>query len=244
MNLIIDIGNSFAKVAVFERGEMVEIFRFPNRSLEGLSDVVRSYSLDKGIVSSVITIDSKMEEQLNSLGVPLLTLSPDTPLPIHNLYKTPETLGPDRLAAVVGAYERCRGENALVIDVGTCITYDFIDASGRYHGGNISPGITMRFKALHVYTDRLPLVEMCGDFDILGFSTETAIRSGVMRGVELEIKGYIREMQDKYGRLFVFLTGGDVVSFETTEKSSIFADEYLVLKGLNGILNYNEDIFS
>ncbi len=244
MNLIIDIGNSFAKVAVFEGSEMVETFRFPNRSLEGLSDVVRSYSLDKGIVSSVIAIDRKMEKQLNSSGVPLLTLGPDTPLPIRNLYETPETLGPDRLAAVVGAYERCKGTNALVIDTGTCITYDFIDASGRYHGGNISPGITMRFKALHAYTDRLPLVETCGEFDALGVSTETAIRAGVMRGVELEIKGYIREMQDKYGRLFVFLTGGDVVSFETTEKSSIFADEYLVLKGLNGILNYNEDIFS
>ena len=128
-----------------------------------------------------------------------------------------------------------------MIDAGTCITYEFVDAAGRYHGGNISPGVQMRFKALHELTGRLPLVSREGRRLPLGKDTDTAMREGVLKGMEYEISGYIMAMKHKYPELLVFLTGGDDFSFDTNLKSIIFADRFLVLKGLNRILNYNND---
>ena len=160
-------------------------------------------------------------------------------IPGVNLYETPETLGYDRMAAVVGANEQFPHRDILVIDAGTCITYEFIDSKGQYHGGNISPGMQMRFKALHQFTGRLPLVDTNGRKLPMGRDTETAIRAGVMKGMEYEISGYIESMKHKYPELLVFLTGGDDFSFDSSVKSIIFADRFLVLKGLNRILNYN-----
>ena len=133
------------------------------------------------------------------------------------------------------------GKDILVVDAGTCITYEFIDAAGRYHGGNISPGVQMRFKALHEFTGRLPLVVREGRRLPLGKDTDTAMREGVLKGMEYEISGYITTMKHKYPELLVFLTGGDDFSFDTNLKSIIFADRFLVLKGFNRILNYNND---
>ena len=134
------------------------------------------------------------------------------------------------------------GENLLVIDAGTALTYEFIDADGCYWGGNISPGIYTRFKALNACCDKLPLIERNGDTPDFGYNTETAIRAGVIKGMEFEITGYIQLMQKKYPDLFVFLTGGDKFSFDTNLKSIIFADRFLVLKGLNRILSYNDKL--
>ena len=143
------------------------------------------------------------------------------------------------MAAVVAANEQFPGRDILVIDAGTCITYEFIDSQGQYHGGNISPGLQMRFKALHQFTGRLPLVAPQGCTPALGKDTETAMRAGVWKGIEYEISGYITAMKHKYPEVLVFLTGGDDFSFDTNVKSVIFADRFLVLKGLNRILNYN-----
>ncbi|MGL4492132.1 MAG: type III pantothenate kinase, partial [Tannerellaceae bacterium] len=155
------------------------------------------------------------------------------------LYKTPNTLGRDRLAAVVGAHSIKPGHNLLVIDAGTAITYEFLNAEGCYMGGNISPGMKTRFKALNYYTQKLPLLNEDGDTPDLGDSTETAIRSGVVNGVVFEIDGYINSLRSKYSDLFVFLTGGHSFYFERRLKNSIFADINLVLIGLNTILDYN-----
>ena len=138
-----------------------------------------------------------------------------------------------------GANEQFPHRDILVIDAGTCITYEFIDSKGQYHGGNISPGMQLRFKALHQFTGRLPLVDTNGRKLPMGRDTETAIRAGVMKGMEYEISGYIESMKHKYPELLVFLTGGDDFSFDSSVKSIIFADRFLVLKGLNRILNYN-----
>ena len=146
---------------------------------------------------------------------------------IRNLYKTPETLGMDRLAAVVGANYLSPGRNLLVVDAGTALTYEFIDAEGNYWGGNISPGIYTRFKTLNACCDKLPLIERKGETPEFGFDTETAIRAGVIRGIEFEIIGYITLLQKKYPDLLVFLTGGDKFSFDTNLKSIIFADRFL-----------------
>lgn len=242
MNLIIDIGNTAAKLAVFEQGEIQEIVRCSNQSLEGLASLCNRYPIRKGILASVISISEEVRQQLSQLPFPILEFTYQTPIPIRNLYQTPQTLGMDRLAAVVEAFCQKPDSPALVIDAGTCITYDFLDEQGQYLGGNISPGMEMRFKALHTFTDKLPHIDASGDIPAYGNSTETAIRAGVIRGIEHEISGYIRQLQKNYPTLLVFLTGGNGFSFDTNLKSGIFADSFLVLKGLNRILEYNDVI--
>ena len=242
MNLIIDIGNSAAKLALFHQNELIDIFYDSNQSLNLLPVICRQYPIEKGILSTVIYLSDMIETQLKTLDFKILRVSNRTALPIKILYETPETLGSDRIAAVVGAQLLQPGKDLLVIDAGTCLTYEFIDAQGNYHGGNIAPGKLMRFKALHSYTAKLPLIEAEGNIPELGYNTETAIRSGVIKGMELEISGYITHLQKKYPELLVFLTGGDEFSFDTNLKNIIFADKFLVLKGLNRILEYNDKI--
>ena len=240
MNLIVDIGNTSAKLAVFENGELKESVRCSNQTLEALPALCQKYTIRKGIVSSVVSLTDEIRQVLDGQSFPIMVFNHQTPIPIRNLYKTPETLGMDRLAAVIGAYTMQPSHPILVIDAGTCITFDFIDEFGNYHGGNISPGMDMRFKALHQFTSKLPEVSSEGDAPFYGQSTETAIRSGVIRGIEFEISGYIERLKKNYSSLLVFLTGGNEFSFETNLKSGIFADSFLVLKGLNRILEYND----
>lgn len=242
MNLIIDIGNTVAKTAVFDGKDLKEVFYDSIDSLDSLSQICSTYPLEKGILASVVTLSEQIEEQLQRINFKIIKLSKETPVPIKNLYQTPETLGSDRLAAVVAANEIFPDKDILVIDAGTALTYEFIDAKGQYHGGNISPGMKMRFKSLSLFTDKLPLISEKGATPTLGNNTETAIRSGVMKGMELEISGYITLLKKIYPDLLVFLTGGDEFSFDTNLKSIIFADRFLVLKGLNRILNYNDNI--
>ncbi len=241
VNLIIDIGNTVAKMAAFSRGTLVEVVYDSNETLERLPDFCATHSFEKAIVATVIDPGEEVKRRLAELPFPVLRLDETTSLPVENLYETPHTLGYDRMAAVVGACEQCPGRDLLVIDAGTCITYEFVDAAARYHGGNISPGLQMRFKALHRFTDKLPLVAAQGRLPDMGKDTDTAIRAGVLKGIEYEMEGYIRNMKHKYSELLVFLTGGDGFSFDTNLKNIIFADKFLVLKGLNRILNYNND---
>ena len=241
MNLIIDIGNTVAKVAVFNpEGSIIDIKYCSNQSLDHICEICRKYPIERGIVATVIDLTEEVKKKLDSIRVPLLRLDHTTPLPIKILYKTPETLGYDRVAGIVGAYSEYPNENILVIDAGTAITYDFIDSEGQFYGGNISPGIRMRLQALHKFTARLPLVESTGDIVPLGQTTEEAILAGVFKGIEYEMLGYVEEIRSNYPDLLVFLTGGNDFSFETKLKSSIFADRFLVIKGLNRILNYNK----
>lgn len=241
MNLVIDIGNTVAKLAAFEEGTLKEVLYDSNRTLERLPEFCCKHVFGRAILATVVDLEREVEERLAELACPLLRLDADTPLPVENCYETPRTLGYDRMAAVVGAWVQAPGRDLLVIDAGTCITYEFIDAGGRYQGGNISPGLQMRFKALHNFTGRLPLVAREGREIFPGKDTETAIRSGVLEGIQYEMEGYIRTMKHKYPELLVFLTGGDEFSFDTKLKNIIFADKYLLLKGLNRILEYNND---
>jgi type III pantothenate kinase len=169
----------------------------------------------------------------------LVELTADTPLPFHNRYATPATLGKDRLAGIAGAYARFPAQNCLVIDAGTCITYDVLTAAGDFIGGNISPGIGLRFRALPVFTAGLPLVQPGEMSGTLGNSTESAIRNGVQLGALLEVEGVIARMRGEWDKLNVLLTGGDADFFAKNLKTLIFANPDLVLEGLNKILNYN-----
>ena len=242
MHLVIDIGNTSAKIAVFSQGEIKDMIRCSNQSLEGVDTLYQQYPIQKGIWASVVSIPENIQQQLQQMPFPMMEFTYQTPIPIRNLYRTPETLGVDRLAAVIAAYTLKPNHPSLVIDAGTCITYDFIDEHGQYHGGNISPGMEMRFKALHEFTSKLPRIQASGEKPAYGNSTETAIRSGVIRGIEHEINGYIQHLKKNYPSLLVFLTGGNDFSFDTNLKSGIFADGFLVLKGLNRILEYNDVI--
>ena len=241
MNLIIDIGNTVAKLAVFEGDELVEIVHSSNHSLDCLPLLCSKHAIQQGIMASVIKLTDTIRKQVAQLPFHLIELTYQTPIPIHNYYKTPQTLGMDRLAAVVGANYLKPGKNLLVIDAGTAITYEFINENAEYFGGNISPGVRLRFKALNTYCEKLPMTDAKGDLPEFGYDTPTAIRAGVLRGIEFEIKSYIQWMRERHPGLLVFLTGGDCFTFDTHLRSIIFTDKYIVLKGLNRILNYNND---
>lgn len=236
LNLIADIGNNSAKYYLFNGEQIVLHSRRSDGTYSILNEWKSSYGIERAIVSSVIEIDAEMKDAFASLECPVLWFNSQTPVALTIDYDTPHTLGSDRLAAAVGAWHAAPQRNMLVIDCGSAITIDFVDKEGHYRGGNIAPGIRMRLRALHDYTSRLPLVEKEGETPTVGHSTETAIRSGVIRGICHEIDGYIDEFKEKYGDVLVFLTGGDEKALTNCIKNRIFADKYLVAKGLNRIL--------
>ena len=236
MNLIIDIGNNSAKYFLFNGEQMVLHARKENTSFGIIDEWKSLYGIDKAIISSVITEQPALTEELSKLGCPVIRFSNKLQLPLEIKYRTPHTLGTDRLAAAIGAWNEAPGRNIVVIDAGSAITVDFIDRNGNYLGGNIAPGIKMRLRALHEYTAKLPMVEKEGETPAIGHDTETAIRSGVINGVCHEIDGYINDFKQKYSDVFVFLTGGDEKTLKNRIKNCIFADKYLVAKGLNRIL--------
>jgi type III pantothenate kinase len=244
VNLIIDIGNTCAKMVCFDKNKVVEEQRVDKGEEHLLDEFCKKYSFERGIVSAVAELSAEFTEKIHFLPFPVLFFeSGVTPIPITNKYRTPETLGTDRLAAAVGAATLNPGRDILIIDVGTCITYDFVNSRGEYLGGNISPGPTIRFKALNKFTARLPFVDREGANPLLGDTTITAIRSGVIRGVKYEIEGYIRRFSEKYPNLYIYLTGGVHLGLHFSKNFPNFApqtDDYLVPKGLNRILQYNE----
>jgi len=240
--LIVDIGNTTAKVAIFKGSLLIDRIISDNSNHQRLLAFCQQHQPQKAIVSSVIALSTELKSALESLAIPVLFLNSETPLPICNKYKTQTTLGSDRIAAAVGAYSAFPNRNILVIDAGTAITYEFINERGEYEGGTISPGIKMRLKALHHFTNQLPIVTPEGENPWIGQDTATAIRSGVLHGVELEISGYMTHFSDNYSNLLIFLTGGDEIPFDRKFKSCIFADSFLVLKGLNRILDYNDNL--
>ena len=242
MNLIIDIGNTCVKLVCFNEGKVVEEQRTDKDDAVALQSFCSRYPFSRGICSSVSDISEEYSAALSSLPFSMMEFkSGITRVPIINKYNTPLTHGSDRLAAVVGANWLQPGRDVLVIDIGTCVTFDFINSIGEYLGGNISPGPTMRLKALNHFTARLPFVERRGDTPDFGTDTTTAIRSGVMNGIKYEIEGYIHSFLAKYPQLFVYLTGGVHLNLQFSENLSIFADDFIVPKGLNRILEYNNE---
>lgn len=238
MNLVIDIGNTASKSYLFDNGQLVRQEQEYGHALSFLTEI--GESIEATIVSSVIDLPAEAEAHLQALPCPVLRFSSDTAIPIDNRYRTPGTLGPDRLAAAVGAWMQVPGKPLLIIDAGSCITFDFVSAEGAYLGGNIAPGLRARFRAIDDYFPRLPLVQPEGPTPELGSDTETAIRAGVIEGMRHEIEGYIHHFREKYPSLLVFLTGGDLNHFVNTIKSPIFADQILVPRGLNYILDHNK----
>jgi len=238
-NLCIDCGNTRTKVGVFRGDALIfaEVYTF-----FGVSEFVnlqKRYSFSACIISNVAAKNEELETFIKKQLSFFIILNENTKLPVTNLYEQPETLGKDRIAAVVGAVSMKPESDILVVDAGTAITYDFVDANATYHGGNIAPGVRMRSKALHAFTERLPQVEPAENFDLLGKTTTSALLNGVMNGIVFEINGYFETLKFKYPELSIFLTGGDANYFVSKLKSPIFAEKYLVLMGLNRILQFN-----
>jgi len=242
MNLIVDIGNSYVKFAVFKQGKLIhkivtELSHF-NDTYKNIKDDFSG--IEKVIISSVGKLELSQIETIKKQDN-VLILNSDVKLPFQNLYKTPKTLGVDRIALVSAAVNQFPNKNVLIIDAGTCITYDFITSKNQYLGGSISPGIRLRYHSLHNLTANLPLLDSEMPNDIIGQSTSEAIHSGVINGVLKEIEGVINEYQKKNSDLTVILTGGDTNFLSNQLKNSIFANSNFLLEGLNFILEFNTD---
>ncbi len=234
MKLIIDIGNTLVKYAIFSSDEIVIIYKKNDVEISFMQELIQKHNVNDVIISSV------RDKVDGDFGIKTLYLNHLTPLPITINYETPETLGNDRIANVVAASVLYPNKNILIIDAGTCITIDFIDQNKEYQGGRISPGIEMRYKSLHKYTSNLPKLTISNTAQQIGKDTNSSIVSGVEKGVVAEIETIIDDFKNENEDLFVIVTGGDTFFFENTLKNSIFADPNLVLKGLNEILKYNE----
>jgi len=236
MNLVVDYGNSLAKVGIFDGHQLVKQYAF--NDVEDLKTFVQNFSAENFILSSVANHEVPVMDWIDHIQRKYV-LTASLPIPINNLYATPHTLGVDRIAGICGAWQKFPDSNSLVIDAGTCVTYDFIDKDGNYHGGGIAPGLKMRLQAMHSFTARLPLAPVTDNPPLIGDSTEACLQSGAINGMIEEIDGIIRRYRHEFEGLQVILCGGDGRFFENKLKESIFALPELVLSGLNSILIYN-----
>ena len=241
MLLTIDVGNSRIKVAVFEHNKQLDFFIFEaNEALKNFENIFEKYpNLQKIILSSVGKLD---EEVVNFIKSQFQTeiIDHKSKFPFTNLYATPETLGIDRMVLAAGSTLIYPNQNKLIIDAGTCITYDFVNAENEYLGGAISPGIKIRYKSLNNYTSKLPLLTLSEDFEIIGNSTKSAIHSGVINGVIFEIEGFISQYSLKNQDLTIILTGGDAEFLAKRLKSTIFANSNFLLESLNLLSLYTQ----
>jgi type III pantothenate kinase len=240
MNLVIDIGNTRMKLGVFNDHDLMFNVPLDELKVDQLQLLLDEYpQLNKAILSSVREYSDEVRNFLSSSFEQFIEFNHQTPIPIINLYKTPDTLGYDRLAAAIGASSLFPGNNLLIIDAGTAITYDLVTKNNEYLGGNISPGLVTRFKALNHFTGKLPLVTPQMEFQPFGRDTESAIRAGVQQGLIFEAEQTIEYFNTIYEKLKVIFTGGDAVFFDKNLKNPIFVQFNLALFGLNTVLEFN-----
>lgn len=240
MNLIIDVGNSFIKMAVFQEDKLLKKEILLKNKFSEKFEKLEHFALkfDNVIVSDVANSIAARLKKIEK-KYPVFHLSPELKLPFNNKYATPETLGKDRIALIAAASKYYQNKNVLVIDVGTCLTFDFLNSENEFLGGAISPGLKMRYAALHNFTAKLPLLEPVEDAALLGDTTKSSMHSGVINGMIKEIDGVIADYSAKYQELTVILTGGDMQFLSKRLKSSIFAHSNFLLEGLNYILEIN-----
>jgi type III pantothenate kinase len=235
-HIVIDLGNTRLKWAVFSDNKLVFAESISREEIrEKLDSLQHNYLITKGILSSVAEI--KLPEELRSL--PLLAFQSGTPVPVINRYESPETLGRDRLANAVYAAMQFPNENVVVIDAGTCLKFDVVNSKGEYLGGSISPGLDMRFRAMHTFTGRLPLIKASATDTIIGTTTESSITSGAYKGMIFEIQGMADYYKQQFGTVKFCFTGGDAPLLAKGLNFPIFADPYLTLRGLYYILQHN-----
>lgn len=241
MNLVIDIGNTRVKLAVFAETTLLVSFICEKDHLKKqLQEITKEFpSIAYCMLAGVGNFSMN---DLTVLGkkIKVVILTKDTKVPFKNEYRSPNTLGVDRIALAAAAVTSWPGKDVLVIDAGSCITYDFVSASGSYIGGSISPGISMRYKAVHTFTEKLPLLKPTLPLIVTGKDTNESIHSGILQAVVFEIEGFISSYNEKYPNLTVILTGGDTDFLRDSLKSHIFAHSNFLLEGLNFILEHNK----
>ncbi|MFC5283615.1 type III pantothenate kinase [Pedobacter alpinus] len=246
-NLVIDIGNTFVKISVFEANKLVYNQKTNELTTEFIIKLIEKHQTKNLIVSSVKKELGFNEDEIKK-KVNYILFNGETLIPIKNKYETPKSLGLDRLAGVIGANFLYPNQNILVIDAGTCITYDTLNNNAEYFGGSISPGLNMRFNAMHHFTSKLPLVNFEGSFKkSFGGNTEDAMSSGVINGTFYEAEGFIKQYLIAKPDAKIILCGGDSAFFDSKFKNSIFAhlilhEPNLVLIGLNTVVNYQHDL--
>jgi len=241
MNLIIDVGNSFVKFAVFDKNNILfDSVVDANEMAEHIKDLFKRFPrIEHAIVSNVGNM-SENDFAVLSVFCRVHRLSHKSKVPFKNSYATPQTLGVDRIALATAAFYKNPNANTLIIDAGTCLTYDMVNDYGEYLGGAISPGLSMRYRALSEQTSKLPLLGPKELFDFIGNSTETSINSGVLNGISVEIDGVIDQYHSRFADLTVILTGGDNQFLSKRLKNNIFAHSKFLLEGLNYLLEYNK----
>lgn len=238
MNLVLDVGNSLLKIALFEKSELIQKFKFSENYKRNIEDLMLNYKVTHSIISNVGRIDDSIINILKE-STNLLLVSNQLKIPFKNLYKSKNTLGQDRLALVSAAAFNFPNENVLIVDVGSCITYDFKNNNNEYLGGGISPGISMRFKSLNTFTSNLPLIDFDSIYQLIGNNTKNSITSGVVNGTISEINGIIQQYREEFKNIRIILTGGDSNFLLKRIKNTIFADRNFLLIGLNKLLEDN-----
>ena len=236
LKLIIDIGNTRIKLALFNKKEIVRHNVVLDLSKESIDNFCKGDVITSSIVSTVRSLSNQENDFINSLEC--ILLNKETALPIKSSYKS--YIGSDRISAVIGASYLFPDKDIWVFDAGTCLTIDFIDKEKKYHGGRITLGLKMRYTALNDYTSELPLLSIKDSSSFKGDDTESSIISGVQQGIISEVRALISDYKQENNDFVVVFTGGDLSFFEKELKSSIFADPFLVLRGLNEILDYND----
>lgn len=240
MTICFDFGNTRLKYGIFENGELTKWDTLPGQSPETINKLLDQYKPERTILSSVIHHGEEVEKILSSRSK-LLTINSGIKLPFKTPVGKPQEIGADRLAIAAYACRYFPYQNNLVISVGSCITYNFINKYHYFLGGGISPGMEMRFKSMHDLTALLPMIKRNWEFPLIGYDTRTNILSGVMLGMAREISGIIEEYDKKFFNFNVLLTGGDTDNFARHIKYKIFADPGLIFKGLYAISEYNHE---
>ena len=237
-NICIDIGNTQSKIGIFEDSELIDTILVDSITEDLLDTLFNKYHIKNSIVSNVNESSSKITEILKS-KTNYINFDNFTKIPFLNLYKTPETLGLDRIALVAAATNLETPNNVLVVSLGTCVTFEFLNRKLEYLGGAISPGLLMRLKAMNEFTAKLPLLDLDEPTDFNGSSTNECMQSGAFYGITGEINVRLSLYENKFGKTDLVLSGGDCFLFEKHLKNALFAHPYLTLFGLNKIINYN-----
>jgi type III pantothenate kinase len=237
-NLVVDRGNHLTKTYVFSDGKIIDQHAFSTEQENELTEFVRNSDAEYAILCSVQASDELLTEAMQGKKI-FIAFTHKTATPLKISYATPETLGPDRIAAALAAWQLSGGGNVLTVVAGTCITYNIVESSGSFAGGAISPGFNMRLKAMHEFTGKLPLVRMKGDSPLTANTTETSLRSGALNGGVREVAGMIASYGALYPGLKTVISGGDGTFLAEALKNGIFARPELIAEGLNTILNYN-----
>ncbi|MEI7802698.1 MAG: type III pantothenate kinase [Bacteroidota bacterium] len=236
--LAIDFGNTLIKIGVIVDDELMEVIELKDLSVKRLKKIITENKTQSAIISSVTEKSKTIEEEIKKI-IPTIILSEKTSVPVINLYQEKKKLGKDRLAGVVAGSKMFPKENVLIINCGTCIIYDFVNEKSEYLGGSISPGLEMRFNALHTFTSKLPKIKKAEPEKLIGNTTQQSILSGVVFGTAKEIDGMIDEYKKQFSVVKVIISGGDAPMFVPHLKNKIFAVPHLVLRGLYQILKFN-----